>query len=142
MPEPVLLDLGDFDAVGIAGHIVAAVRSHAILTGLPATATVAPPDGWHTLRITATRSGIVTLRFRAKELSVSRWSNVFRDMADRGTGWGPDDDHAGMSKVFHPGTDPTDVAFEILAALTVSGAPSDVRQVTLQDVDGTSITLE
>ena len=58
-----------------------------------------------------------------------------------GRGWQLDDDGEGATVRFPPGTDATTPAFELLAALTVSGAPNDVRSITATDGTGAAIDL-
>jgi hypothetical protein len=137
--DPLALDLGDFDAVGIAGEIVAAVRAHAIEHELDVAATVAAPDGWHRVVVTGRRSGHAVLSVRYSELSASRWHNVAHALAARG--WDLDDDEEGATLRYPPGTEPSTVAFELLAAATLAGAPSDVRQVTALDSKGDPVPL-
>jgi hypothetical protein len=138
-PEPVSLDLGDFDAVGIATEIVHSVRSHAIERSVDTTASVSAPDGWHRLIVTALPSGHVVLSVRHTELSESRRNNVASALARRE--WQLDEDDDGATRRFPPGVDAADPAFEILATLTLSGAPTDVRQATAVDATGTPVTL-
>jgi len=56
-----------------------------------------------------------------QRLSASRWHNVAAAL-ERG-GWQPDEDTEGAARTFPPGCEPTDAAFEVLATLTVAGAP-------------------
>ena len=139
MPDPVRLDLGDFDAVGVAGDVVLTVRSHAIEHGLDVAATVSAPDGWHRVVVTGRPGGHAVLGVRYGELSASRWNNVAKALAGRG--WDLDDDEEGATRRYPPGTEPSTVAFELLAAATLAGAPSDVRQVTALDAHGAPVTL-
>jgi hypothetical protein len=130
MPEPpLLLDLDDFDAVGVAADLVDQVRREAIESGADRAATVSAPEGWHRLVVTGRQSGHSILAVRFEGLSASRWHNVERELAARG-GWDPDDDGEGVTRRFPPGTEATAVAFELLAALTLAGAPTDTRTVT------------
>jgi len=138
-PPPVTVDLADFDAIGAMSAVVLAVRSHAIESGVDATATVSAPDGWHEVVVGARGSGHVVLGVRYTELSTSRRHNVSRALAQRQ--WQLDEDHDGVTFRFPPGTDPTTAAFEVLAALTSSGAPNAPRQVTAVDAHGTPIPL-
>jgi hypothetical protein len=137
--DPVLLDLADFDAVGIAGDIVVAVRRHAIEGEVDVAATVSAPDEWHRVVVTGRRSGHTVLGVRYSGLTASRWNNVARALAGRG--WQLDDDDEGATLRFPPGTEPTTVAFELLAAAALAGAPTDTRQVTAVDGNGGPVAL-
>ena len=128
----VLLDLGDFDAVGVASDLVATVRHQAIEADRDIAATISAPGGWHRVVVTGRRSGHVVLALRFSELTTSRWHNVERALAKRG-GWDPDDDAEGMTRRYPPGTEAATVAFELLAVLTLAGAPSDQRTVTIRN---------
>jgi hypothetical protein len=138
-PEPVELDLEDFDAVGIAGEIVVALRRHAIEASVDAVASVSAPSGWHGLFVTGRPSGHVVLGVRYRDLTPSRWHNVTRALAERE--WLLDEDGEGASRRYPPGAEATTVAFEILTALTLSGAPTDPRQVTAVDASGDPVPL-
>jgi hypothetical protein len=139
VPLPLRLDLGDFDAVGVAGDVVVAVRSHAIEHGLDVAATVSAPGGWHRVVVTGRSSGHVVLGVRYGSLTASRWHNVARALAGRG--WDLDDDEEGATRRYPPGTEPSTVAFELLAVAALAGAPSDVRHVTALDAHGTPVAL-
>lgn len=138
-PEPVSVDLGDFDAVGVMSGIVLAVRSHAIEAEADVTATISAPDGWHRVVATARSSGHVVLGIRYTELTPSRRHNVEKALARRG--WQPDEDGDGVTRRFPPGTDASDPAFEILSVLPLAGAPADVRRVQATDATGTPVPL-
>ena len=138
-PEPIVLDLGDFDAVGIAADVVDAVRRHAIESGGDVAATVSAPDGWHKVVVTGRRSGHTVLGVRYSDLTRSRWHNVARAVAERG--WDLDDDQEGSTHRFPPGTEASAVAFELLAAVSLGGAPPTLRQVTAVDASGSPIPL-
>jgi hypothetical protein len=140
-PEPpaVVLDLGDFDAVGVATEIVLALRRHAIEQETDAAATVSAPTGWQRLVVTARSSGHVVLGVRYSELSRSRWNNVADALERRG--WELDEDLEGATRRFPPGTEATTAAFELLAAATLSGAPADERRVTAVDGRGAPVPL-
>jgi len=56
-------------------------------------------------------------------------------------GWQLDDDGDGAICRYPPGSEASEAAFEILAALTSSGAPADVREVTAVDGNGLVIDL-
>jgi hypothetical protein len=126
---PPSLDLGDFDAVGVAGELVGQVRAHAIESEHDVAVAVTAPDGWHRLVVTGRRSGHLVLSVRYSELTASRWNNVAGALARRG--WQLDDDAEGSTLRYPPGTDATTIGFEMLAVLTTGGAPTDVRAVTL-----------
>jgi len=128
LPDAVPVDLSDFDAVGIVSEILVGLRAHTMQTSADTAATVSAPDGWHRVVMTARASGHVVLSVRYEPLSTSRLKNVAGALAGRG--WQLDEDGEGATIRFPPGTDATTPAFELLAAATVSGAPSDVRSVT------------
>jgi hypothetical protein len=138
-PDPVTLDLGDFDAVGIAADVVDAVRRHAIESGGDVAATVSAPEGWHRVVMTGRRSGHTVLSVRYTDLSRSRRHNVERALAGRG--WDLDDDADGATHRFPPGTEASTVAFELLAAISLAGAPTTPRPVTATNATGTDIPL-
>lgn len=138
-PHPVALDLGDFDAVGVATEIVLALRRHAIEHDTDAAATVAAPPGWQRLVVTARSSGHLVLGVRYSELSRSRWNNVAGALEKRG--WDLDEDVEGATRRYPPGTEATTAAFEVLAAATLAGAPADERQVTAVDGRGEPVDL-
>jgi hypothetical protein len=137
--DPLRLDLGDFDAVGIAGDVVLAVRAHAMEHGVDAAATVSAPEGWHRVVVTGRPGGHTVLGVRYGELTASRWNNVAKALARRG--WDLDDDEEGATRRYPPGTDASTVAFELLAVAVLAGAPSDVRQVTAVDATGSPVML-
>jgi hypothetical protein len=138
-PDPVGLDLGDFDAVGVATDVVAAVRGHAIEHGHDVAATVSAPGGWHRVVVTGRPGGHAVLGVRYGELTTSRAHNVARALAARG--WDLDDDGDGATRRHPPGTEASTVAFELLAVAALAGAPGDVRQVTARDAQGTPVPL-
>jgi hypothetical protein len=138
-PEPVLLDLRDFDAVAVASEIVLAVRRHAIEASVDTAATVSAPAGWHRLVITGRASGHLVLGVRYQPLTRSRLHNVAAAL--EGNGWDLDDDADGVTRRYPPGTEATMVAFDVLGVLTLCGAPADVRQVTARDGAGTPVAL-
>lgn len=133
------VDLADFDAVGILGAAVVALRVRSIEADTDAAATIDAPDGWHRVVITARSSGHVVVGVRYTPLSTSRWHNAAEALARRG--WQLDEDQEGATVRFPPGTDPTDAAFEALAAATVAGAPADVRTMTAVDGTGAPVDL-
>lgn len=133
------LDLGDFDAVGVATDVIVALRTHAITAGVDAAATVGAPPGWQRLVATARSSGHIVLAVRYSDLSRSRWNNVAGALEQRG--WQLDDDGEGATRRFPPGTDASEAAFEALSAATLAGAPADVRTVTAVDGAGAPVDL-
>ena len=138
-PAPLPLDPSDFDAVGVLADVVVALRVRSIEADVDAAATISAPDGWHRVVVTARSSGHVVVAVRYTELSTSRWHNVAEALARRG--WQTDEDGEGATIRFPPGTEPTDAAFEALAALAASGAPVDVRTVTAVDGGGDPVPL-
>jgi len=138
-PSPLLLDLADFDAVGIAADVVVSLRAHAIESSVDTSATISAPDGWHRVMVNCSATGKTLLRVRFVDLTRSRANNVSKALAERG--WQIDEDGDGASSRFPSGVEATTVAFDALAALTTGGAPSDVRQVTATDGDGRSVPL-
>lgn len=138
-PTPVVLDLADFDALGVATALVDVVRSHAIERELDVAATVSAPDGWHRVVVTGRRSGHLVLSLRYDELTRSRWHNVAGAVAKRN--WDLDDDGEGSTCRFPPGTEASAAAFELLAVLVLGGAPADVRHATALDATGNPISL-
>ncbi len=125
--------------MGIVSEMVIWLRTHAIASGLDSVATVSAPDRWHRLTITARESGHVVLAVRYTDLSTSRLHNLAGALDQRG--WDLDEDAQGATARFPPGSEPTTAAFEILAALTLSGAPSDVRTARAFDADGGAVRL-
>lgn len=138
-PPPLMLDLGDFDAIGVTTELVITLRVHAIEHETDAAATVSAPEGWHRLVITARHSGHVVLGIRYSDLTRSRVHNLSRALHQRE--WDLDEDDDGVTRRYPPGTEATTAAFEILTALTLAGAPSDTRQVTAVDGSGAPIDL-
>jgi hypothetical protein len=137
--DQVVIDLADFDAVGIASDIVLAVRTQAIERGVDVAATVSAPEGWHRVVATGRSSGHLVLGVRFSELSTSRWHNIAEALRVRD--WEQDEDREGATTRFPPGTEASTAAFELLAALSVGGAPTDVRTVTALAADGQPIDL-
>ena len=105
-------------------------RKQEFESGHDVAATVSAPAGWHRVVATGRSSGHVVLVVRFSELTSSRWHNVERALRDQGN-WDPDDDGEGVTRRFPPGTEAATVAFELLAALTLAGAPADTRTVTI-----------
>lgn len=137
--EPLRVDPADFDAVGVLSDAVVALRVHSIEAAVDAAATISAPAGWHRVVVTARPSGHVVVGVRYSELSTSRWHNVAEALARRD--WQLDEDQEGATVRFPPGTEPTDAAFEVLAALTLAGAPADLRTVTAVDGRGEPVAL-
>lgn len=138
-PTPLLLDLADFDAVGIATDIVVAVRTHAIEGTVDASASVSAPEGWHRVMVNCSATGKTLLRVRFTDLTTSRSNNVSKALVERG--WQLDEDRDGASLRYPSGVEATTVAFDALAALTLAGAPSDIRSVTASDSQGRPVAL-
>jgi hypothetical protein len=138
-PEPLAVDPSDFDAVGVLADAVVNLRAHTLTTGLDAAATISAPDGWHRLVVTNKAGGSTVLVVRFNELSLSRLRNVADALHRRG--WQLDEDREGATLRQPPGTPATDVAFEVLAALTAAGAPAEPRTATGADADGRPIDL-
>lgn len=138
-PTPLLLDLADFDAVGIATDLVVAVRSHAIEAGVDASAAISAPESWHRVMVNCSSTGKTLLRVRFTDLTKSRANNVSKALVERG--WQIDEDGDGASCRYPSGVEATTVAFDALGALTLAGAPSDVRSVTASDSEGRAIAL-
>lgn len=138
-PDPVALDLSDFDAVGIAADVVDAVRRHAIESGGDVAATVSAPEGWHRVVVTGRKSGHTVLSVRYSELTRARRHNVARALAARD--WDTDEDGEGATHRVPPGTEASAAAFELLAVVSLGGAPTDVRHVTAVDASGAPVPL-
>jgi hypothetical protein len=111
----------------VAGELVAVVRARAIETEADVAVAVSAPPGWHRLVVAGRRSGHLVLGVRYGELTASRLHNVAGALADRG--WQLDEDGEGATLRHPPGTDATTIAFEVLAVLTLAGAPADTRQI-------------
>ena len=139
MTAPIRLDLADFDAVGILTEAIVSLRAHVLIGEVEASASISAPEGWHRLVINAKNGGSSVLVVRFNDLSVSRTKNVADALQRRG--WQLDEDREGATSRQAPGTAATDVAFEVLAALTVGGAPSDAREVTAVDATGAAVEL-
>lgn len=133
------LDVGDFDAVGVATDVVVALRTHAIEHGVDAAATVSAPPGWQRIVVSARPSGHVVVGTRYSDLGRSRWNNLADALERRG--WQLDEDGEGATRRYPPGTPASDAAFEALAAVTLAGAPGDVRTVTATDATGAPVDL-
>ena len=135
----VRLDLGDFDAIGVATDLVISLRTTAIQHETDAAATVSAPDGWHRLVVTARHSGHVVLGIRYSDLTRSRVHNLSRALHQRE--WDLDEDDDGVTRRYPPGTEASTAAFEIVAVLSLAGAPADIREVTAVDGTGAPIDL-
>jgi len=137
--EPLTIDPSDFDAVGVVADAVVNLRAHVMATSHDSAMTVAAPDGWHQVVLTAKPGGSSVVVVRYFDLSLSRLRNVAEALSKRG--WQLDEDGEGATLRQPPGTTATDAAFEVLAALTVAGAPTTPRTATGADAVGTEIDL-
>ncbi|HEY6530841.1 MAG TPA: hypothetical protein VIY72_00960 [Acidimicrobiales bacterium] len=138
-PEPLMIDLSDFDAVGVLSDVVVTLRAHVMATDNDAAATIDAPAGWHHVVVTAKPGGSTVLVVRYGELSLSRLRNVADAL--HGRGWQLDEDGEGATLRQPPGTAATDAAFEALAVLGTAGAPTTPRAVTAVDSRGTTLDL-
>jgi hypothetical protein len=138
-PDPVTVDPSDFDAVGVVSDAVVNLRAHVMTTSLDTAMTVDAPEGWHHVVVTAKPGGSSVVVVRYGRLSLSRLRNVAEALGRRG--WQLDEDGEGATLRQPPGTPATDVAFEVLAVLTVAGAPTSPRRATAHDADGTRVDL-
>jgi hypothetical protein len=138
-PPAVSLDLDDFDAVGVAADVVAALRRHAIEHEVDAVAAVSAPAGYQRVTVTVRSSGHVVLGVRFGDLGRARRNNLVPALADRG--WLTDEDGDGATHRIPPGTEPAEAAFELLAVVTLVGAPSGVRSVRATDARGEPVEL-
>ena len=132
------LDLADFDAVGVLSDVIVDLRAHVMVHEREAAATISAPTAWHQLVINAKHGGSSVLVVRFSALTASRLRNVATALSARG--WQLDEDREGATLRQPPGTASADVAFEVLGALVVAGAPKDVRIVTMRDADGGEVT--
>ena len=139
MPEPVTVDPSDFDAVGVVTDAVVGLRAHVLTHESEAAMAVDGPSGWHQVVVTAKPGGSTVLVVRYGELSLSRLRNVADALHRRG--WQLDEDGEGATLRQPPGTPATDTAFELLAVLTVAGAPDSPRRLTGRDADGAPVEL-
>lgn len=138
-PMYVVLDLNDADGVGVLNDVVLALRGHVMAIGTAATATVAAPDGWHRLTITAMPGGHVVLGVRYAGLSKSRTNNVHEALDRRG--WDLDEDGEGSTHRHPPGTDAMTVAFEVATMVGAGGAPKKPRRITAVDAGGAPVAV-
>jgi len=139
MPEPLPIDPTDFDAVGVVSDAVVNLRAAVMETSLDTAMTVTAPEGWHQVVLTAKPGGSSVLVVRYGELTLSRLRNVAEALTRRG--WQLDEDGEGATLRLAPGSPATDVAFEVLAVLTVAGAPTTPRTATAADAAGTPVEL-
>ena len=139
MADTVVIDPSDFDAVGVLSDAIVSLRAHVLINEIDASATVSAPDGWHRLVINAKRGGSSVLVIRFNDLSASRLRNVADALGKRG--WQLDEDREGATLRQPPGTTATDSAFEVLAVISLGGAPATPREVVGRDVDGTPVEL-
>ena len=139
VPEPLTIDPTDFDAVGVVADAVVNLRAHVMTTGLDAAMTVAAPEGWHQVVLTAKPGGSSVVVVRYFDLTLSRLRNVAEALTRRG--WQLDEDGEGATLRQPPGTTATDAAFEVLAVLTVAGAPTTPRTATGSDASGAELDL-
>ena len=138
-PSPVTVDPTDLDAVGVVGDVVVALRRHVMARDVDATASVSAPPGRHVLRVVARPGGHAVLGVRFDELTTSRRNVLVQALGRRD--WDLDADGEGATRRFPPGTDATTVAFEVLAVLTLGGAPPDPRSITARDATGAPVDL-
>ena len=136
----VTVDPNDFDAVGVVAEAIVTLRGSAMERQCDVVATISAPPGRHRLKVVARPGGHVVLAVRFDELTNSR-RNVIAD-ALTGLGWDLDDDSEGATFRFPPGTEHTTVAFDVLAVLTLGGAPGDRRTMTAVDATGAPVELE
>ena len=134
-----MIDPPDPDAVGVVNDVVLALRGHVMDHDAAATATVAAPEGWHQVTITAMPGGHVVLGVRFVGLSKSRTNNVAEALDRRG--WQLDEDGEGATHRHPPGTDAMTVAFEVLTMVGAAGAPKTTRRITAADTQGTIVPV-
>ncbi|MCU0311764.1 MAG: hypothetical protein MUE36_12585 [Acidimicrobiales bacterium] len=138
-PLHVVLDLADPDTVGVLNDVVLAIRGHVMGSDAPVTATVAAPEGWHRVMITAMPGGHVVLGVRFVGLTRSRTNNVAEALDRRG--WQLDEDGEGATHRHPPGTDAMTIAFEVLTMVGAAGAPRTARRVTAVDPAGSPVAV-
>jgi hypothetical protein len=134
------IDPGDFDAFGVVGDLVVALRQATLERGVDVVAAISAPPGRHVVRVVARPGGHVVLAVRYDDLTLSR-RNVLAE-ALQGRSWDADEDREGATRRFPPGTEHTAVAFEVLEVLTVGGAPADPRTVTVVDGNGQPVEID
>jgi len=137
--EPIVVDPSDFDAVGVVTDAVVSLRAHVLTREQEAAAVVDGPEGWYSVVVTAKPGGSTVLVVRYGELSLSRLRNVADAL--HGRGWQLDEDGEGATLRQAPGTPATDTAFELLAVLTLAGAPSSPRTLVGRDGAGRPLDL-
>jgi hypothetical protein len=138
-PLHVVLDLTDPDVVGVLSDAIVAIRGHVMVNDVAVTATVAAPEGWHRLTMTAMPGGHLVLGVRYAGLTKSRTNNVAEALDRRG--WQLDEDGEGATHRHPPGTDALTVAFEVQSMIMVAGAPKTPRRVTAVDAGGTPVPV-
>jgi len=138
-PDLIVVDPGDFDAVGVMAEVVVAIRRHAMERQGDVVASVSAPAGRHHLRIVARPGGHIVFAVRYDELTASR-RNVIAEALDR-RGWDLDEDAEGATRRYPPGTEHTTIAFDALAVLTLGGAPAEPRTITATDASGSVLDL-
>jgi hypothetical protein len=139
VPDPLTIDPTDFDAVGVVADAIVNLRAHVMVTSLDAAMTIPAPQGWHQVVVTAKPGGSSVIVVRYFDLTLSRLRNVAEALTRRG--WQLDEDGEGATLRQPPGTSATDAAFEVLAVLTVAGAPTSPRKARGADAAGTEIDL-
>ena len=123
--NPLLLDLADFDAVGIAADVIATVRGHAVEHSVDTSATVSAPEGWHRVIVNCSTGGNTVLRVRYTDLTRSRANNVAKALVERG--WQTDEDGDGASCRFLPGVEATTMRPDLRCSLGRSDGASRAR---------------
>ncbi|HKA05074.1 MAG TPA: hypothetical protein VKD67_12115 [Acidimicrobiales bacterium] len=139
MAEPVMIDPGDYDAVGVMADVVLTLRRHAMERQADVVATVSAPPGRHRLLVTARPSGHTVFSVRFDELTKSRRNAIAAALTQRA--WDFDDDGEGATHRYPPGTEHTTVAFDALPLLTLGGVPADRRTITALDASGQPVDL-
>ena len=134
------IDPGDFDSFVVVADLVVALRRHTMERGVDVIASVAAPPGRHELRIVARPGGHVVLVVRYDDLTLSRRNVLAEALVQRG--WDADEDREGATRRFPPGTEHTAVAFEVLAVITLGGAPAEPRDVFVVDATGAPVALD
>jgi hypothetical protein len=140
-PLYVVLDLAgdETEAVGLLNDLLVALRSYVMQADAAAIATVAAPEGWHRVVVTAMPGGHTVLGVRYAGLSKSRTNNVAEALDRRG--WQLDEDGGGATHRHPPGTDALTVAFEMLTVARVAGAPRTPRRITAVDPEGSPVAV-
>lgn len=138
-PLHVVLDLRDPDGVGVLNDVIVALRGNVMITETAVTATVAAPEGWHRLTMTAMPGGHLVLGVRYAGLTTSRTNNVAEALDRRG--WQLDEDGEGATHRHPPGTDAMTIAFEVQSMIMAAGAPKTPRRVTAVDATGAPVAV-